>query len=106
MPGKTIVLTPNVENVLEKRGLQIKKARLRRNISAEELAEQAGISKGTLTTIEKGVATVSIGAYASVLCVIGMEKDLELIAKDEEGKQRYQSPFGINRERATKHKGE
>ena len=54
MAGKTIVLTPNVENVLEKRGLQIKKARLRRNIRAEELAEQAGISKGTLTSIEKG----------------------------------------------------
>ena len=51
MAGKTIVLTPNVENVLEKRGLQIKKARLRRNIRAEELAEQAGISKGTLTSI-------------------------------------------------------
>ena len=89
MTGKTIILTPDTKKALTKMGNQIKKARLRRNIRAEELAEQAGISKGTLTSIEKGVASVSIGAYASVLHALEMERDLELIAKDEEGKQRY-----------------
>lgn len=106
MAGKTVILTPNTERVLEKMGHRIKKARLRRNIRAEELAEQAGISKGTLTAVEKGVATVSIGAYAAVLHVLDMERDLELIATDEAGKQKYQSPFLPNRERATKQKGE
>ena len=105
MVGRTIILAPSTEKALEKMGLRIKKARLRRNIRAEELAEQAGISKGTLTSIEKGTVSVSIGAYASVLYVLGMEKDLELIAKDEEGKRKYQSPFRLKRERATKQKG-
>lgn len=102
MAGKRMILAPSTEQALGKMGLQIKRARLRRNIRAEVLAEQAGISKGTLTSVEKGVATVSIGAYAAVLHVLGMEKDLELIAMDEEGKKRYQNVFLPHRERARK----
>ncbi len=105
MAGKKILLMPSTEQVLKKMGIQIKKARLRRNIRAAVLAEQAGISKGTLTAVEKGVATVSIGAYASVLHVLGMEKDLEFIAIDEEGKNTYPRLFLANRGRATKSQG-
>ena len=66
-------------------GEQIKLARLRRNLSAELIAERAGISRATLWEIEKGASTVSIGAYAAVLHAIGgMDKDLLLIAKDDE----------------------
>ena len=83
-------------------GIRIKNARLRRNIRAEEVAERAGISKGTLTSIEKGVAGVSIGAYASVLYTLGMEKDLELIATDEEGKLKFEKMYLKKRERAAK----
>lgn len=88
MAGKTVVILPDTKQVLAKMGVRIKKARLRRNIRAEQLAESTGISKGTLSSIEKGVSTVSIGAYAAVLCALGMENDLDLIALDEEGKQR------------------
>ena len=58
------------EFVIFKMGTRIKKARLRRNIMAETLAEQVGISKGTLSAIEQGVPTVSIGAYAEVLSAL------------------------------------
>ena len=77
------------EKILEKAGVRIKKARLRRNIKAEALAESAGISIGTLAAIEKGISTVSIGAYMAVIATLGMEKDFEKIALDEEGKQQY-----------------
>lgn len=101
MTGKKIILTSDTEQILKKMGLQIKSARLRRNIKAEEVAEQAGISKGTLTAIEKGVSTVSIGACAAVLQVFGLEKDLELIATDEEGKKKYPMSVFYHRNRAT-----
>ena len=104
MAKKKRILKPDIERILTKMGYQIKKARLRRNIRAEELAEQAGISMGTFTAIEKGMPTVSMGAYAAVLHVLGMENDLELIAMDEEGKRKYQSSFFTNRERAAKQK--
>ena len=104
MAKKRKRLTPDTERVLKKMGDQIKKARLRRNIRAEVLAEQADISKGTLAAIEKGMATVSIGAYAAVLQEIGMVEDLGMIALDEDGKQRYQKTSFVDRKRATKMK--
>lgn len=102
MAGKTVELTSNTTLLIEKIGSRIKKARLRRNIRAEQLAERAGISKGTLSAIEKGKSTVSFGAFAAVLCALDMEKDLEYIAMDEEGKQQYGEGNMWNRKRATK----
>ena len=87
MVGKAVALMPDMEQALKKMGTRIKKARLRRNIKAEQLAERTGISKGTLSAIEKGVPTVSIGAYATVLCALDMKSDFDLIALDEKGKQ-------------------
>jgi len=102
MVKKSIIPAIETEQALKKMGVRIKNARLRRNITAEEIADRAGISKGTLTSIEKGVATVSIGAYASVLYILGMEKDLELVATDEEGKQKFEKMYLKKRERAAK----
>ena len=76
MARKTVILLPSTERALEKVGANIKRARLRRNIRAELLAERAGISADTLSSIEKGVSTVSIGAYASVLYSLRMEKGI------------------------------
>ena len=102
MARKTVALLPSTERALEKVGANIKRARLRRNIRAELLAERAGISVDTLSAIEKGVSTVSIGAYAAVLHSLGMEKDLELLGADEEQKRRYRE-FNLQiRKRATK----
>ena len=102
MAKKTVNILLSTERALEKVGTNIKKARLRRNIRAELLAERAGISADTLSLIEKGVSTVSIGAYAAVLASLGMEKDLELLGADEEEKQRYRESNLKMRERATK----
>lgn len=102
MIRKTVVLPPSTQQVLGKMGANIKKARLRRNIKAEILAEKAQISKSTLSAIEKGVSTVSIGAYAAVLCSLGMDKDFELIALDEEGKKQYWEQNFQLRKRASK----
>ena len=100
MAGKAVILMPETMQTLEKMGIRIKKARLRRNIRAEQLAERAGISKGTLSAIEKGVPTVSIGAYTAVLCALDMESDLDRIALDEKGKRQYRDLNLPNRIRA------
>ena len=102
MARKTVTLLPSTQHALGKVGANIKKARLRRNIRAELLAEQAGISVDTLSAIEKGVSTVSIGAYAAVLAVLKLDNDLETIALDEEGKQRFKEYNLKKRERATR----
>lgn len=85
MPKKSIVLLPETLNILEQMGLQIKYARLRRKISAEIVAERAGISRATLCAIEKGSPSVAMGCHAAVLHALNyMDKDLLLVAKDDE----------------------
>lgn len=106
MSEKIMDVSTDTEQILEKLGERIKKARLRRNIGAEQLAEQAGIGRGTLVMIEKGAPSVSIGAYMAVLSAFGMEQDMNRIALDEEGKQRYGERELIPRERARKKRGE
>lgn len=85
MPKKTVVLLPETMNILEQMGLQIKYARLRRKLSAQLVAERSGISRATLCAIEKGAPSVALGCYASVLHALNyMDKDLLLVAKDDE----------------------
>lgn len=105
MARKTVNLLPGTQRALEKAGANIKKARLRRNMRAEILAERAGISTDTLTAIEKGASTVSIGAYAAVLAILKLDNDLEMIALDEEGKKQFKEHNLKKRERATKKMG-
>jgi len=77
-------LFPKTISMLETLGENIRLARLRRNISSSLQAERAGISRPTLTMIEKGSPTVSLGSYVQVLVTLGMEKDLLKVAADDE----------------------
>ena len=63
-------------------------------------------SHATLVSIEKGVPTVSIGAYAAVLHALNnMDSDLLLVAKDDELGRKLQDLTLPTRKRAPK-KGE
>ncbi len=85
MNRKTTTLMPKTQNILTQMGDQIRLARLRRHLTAELVAERAGISRVTLSNIEKGSPSVAIGSYAAVLHALnGMDKDLLLVAKDDE----------------------
>ena len=82
---REVVLLPNSKKMLSQMGEQIKLARLRRDLSATLVAERAGISRSTLWAIEKGNPSVAIGHYARVLLALGgLDKDLLLVAKDDE----------------------
>lgn len=104
MSKKAVNIMPDTQHVLEKMGTNIRRARLRRNLNAESVAEQAQISTDTLSSIEKGVSTVSIGAYAAVLAVLELDNDLGLIALDEEGKKQFWEQNLRRRERASRRK--
>lgn len=85
MGRKAVVLFPKIEKTLAEMGEQIKLARLRRDLSAELVAERAGISRATLWSVEKGSPSVAIGIYAAVLHALGgMDRDLLLVARDDE----------------------
>ena len=69
-----------VRRALVKLGKDIREARLRRRIPMAILAERAQMTRMTLYKIERGEAGVSIGAYASVLFVLGLAERLAGIA--------------------------
>ena len=64
-------------------GEQIKLARLRRNLSMAQVAERATCSELTLSRVEKGLPTVSIGIYLRVLYALQLDDDILLIAKED-----------------------
>lgn len=91
MSKKSVVVMPDTQKILDTMGEQIKLARLRRNLPTELVAERAGISRATLWAVEKGSPTVAMGTYAAVLHALGgMDKDLQLVAKDDEYGRRIQ----------------
>lgn len=103
MTKKATVLMPRTQAILRQMGEQIQLARLRRHLSAELVAERAGISRMTLSSIEKGSPSVSIGSYAAVLHALNnMDVDLLLVAKDDELGRKLQDLELTTRKRAPK----
>ena len=106
MGKKSVITMPGTQAILETMGEQIKMARLRRKISVELVAERAGISRATLWAVEKGLPSVSVGIYAAVLHALnGMDKDLLLIAKDDELGRKLQDLDLPIRKRAPQKRG-
>lgn len=68
-----------VKRALKKLGHDLCDARKRRRIPMKLAAERAGISRSTLSKIERGDDGVSLGAYAKILFILGMiERLVEL----------------------------
>ena len=105
MSKRSVAIMPETQKVLEIMGEQIKMARLRRNLATELVAERAGISRATLWAVEKGTPTVAIGTYAAVLQALGgMDKDFELVAKNDEFGRKLQDLNLASRKRAKRSK--
>ncbi len=84
MAREKTVLLPSLQRLLTEVGESIRLARLRRKLSSAMIAERAGIARNTLRAIERGDPSVTFGAYVNVLLSLGLEKDLRLIARDDE----------------------
>ena len=95
-------LLPSQQRTLITLGENIKFARLRRDLSSEQVAERAGISRNTLIKVEKGDEGVAIGYYFRVLAILGLDKDLLLVAKDDELGRTLQDAKLIVKKRASK----
>jgi transcriptional regulator with XRE-family HTH domain len=96
------VLLPSIQKVLEEFGENIKLARLRRKLSAEQVAERANIARSTLWLIEKGTPGVAIGTYLQILFVLGLEKDFLNVARDDKLGRKLQDAKLLTKKRAPK----
>lgn len=98
------MLSPKIKKILAVLGENIKLARLRRKLSAEQVSERANISRPTLSAIEKGTPTVSIGSYLQVLFVLGLAEDILEVASDDKLGRKLQDAKLIVKGRAPKKK--
>ncbi len=67
----TDVLPPGIGRSLKKFGGDLAVARRKRRLTTAMMAERVGVAKATYSRIEKGDPTVSFGAYAMALFVLG-----------------------------------
>jgi len=86
---------------------RIRLARKRRGWTVAEMAEKAGINRNTLTALELGKPSVSVGAYLSVLWVLGLDRTLNAVAdpdKDTHGKtlEATRRPQRVRKKQAAK----
>lgn len=81
MAQRVAALLPPLERRLFRLGMRIRTARIRRSLPAKLVAERAGMSVMTLRNVERGGMGVTIGAYAAVLHVLGLDGDLDGIAE-------------------------
>lgn len=107
MNKRSVVILPKTQSILNTMGEQIKMARLRRKLSVDLVSERAGISRASLWSVEKGSPSVSMGIYAAVLHALNnMDKDLLLIAKDDDLGRKLQDLDLPVRKRSPKKQGD
>ena len=69
-----------VERELKRIGFGIKTARLRRNMSQQELADRVGASILTIRAVEAGKAGTAVGFYVQALWILGLIETLSSVA--------------------------
>jgi len=87
-------ILPKNLKILKDLGEHIQLARLRRKLSAEQIAERTGLGRGS--------PTVAIGSYLQVLFVLGLEKDLTTVAAADPLGRKLQDAGIITNKRAPK----
>ena len=81
MAKKTAPLLPSTDELLCQFGARLRLARLRRKLTAKQVAERAGMAPMTLRSVERGGSGVTLGAYVAVMQVLGIEMDIALLAQ-------------------------
>lgn len=83
MPRTHLPLTPTLAKLSRSLGQRLQLARCRRDLSATVFAERVGVSRNTLQRLEEGDPNVSLGTYLRALRVLGLEADIDMVARDD-----------------------
>jgi len=93
-----------VEQAIKRLGANLRTARLRRNLTIEDMAEKIGTGPRAVSDAEQGKITTGIAVYTALLWaydLLGPMDNLANPARDEEG-----LALSMQRERARAHEPE
>jgi transcriptional regulator with XRE-family HTH domain len=74
---------PSLARQAQELGERMRLARLRRKLSTVLFAERMGVSRETLRRLEAGDANIALGTYMRALRVLGLDKDIDAVARDD-----------------------
>src|ERR1700677_3207664 len=83
MPSTQPLMYPAQRKLLEALGERLRLARLRRDMAMDVDWARAGISRMTLYRAEAGSPAIALGTLLRILSVLGLEGDLEALARDD-----------------------
>lgn len=83
MPAKQPPPYPAQKRILTALGERLRLARLRRKLTIDITCQRAGISRMTLFRAEAGSPAIALGTLLRLLSVLGLEADIDLIARDD-----------------------
>lgn len=82
MPAASEITSVVDRQLLLQLGERLKRARLNQGLTTTQMAERAGLSRMTLSAVEAGEPTPTMGTYLRVMGVLGVSQDLALLASD------------------------
>jgi transcriptional regulator with XRE-family HTH domain len=83
MPARPAPLPIAEAQLLVELGERLRKARLRRALTAEQVARAAGITRVTLHRAERGEPAITAGTLIKVMAALGLSGDVALLARDD-----------------------
>jgi transcriptional regulator with XRE-family HTH domain len=98
-------LPHSVELGIRKLGHNLKTARLRRNLTIEDVAEKIGVSRFVVADAEHGKASTGIAVYAALLWTYRLLDQLTQIGSPEQDKEGIAMTLTRQRARAPRANG-
>jgi transcriptional regulator with XRE-family HTH domain len=90
MPRTRRPLFPQTKRRAVALGNRLRLARMRRGVSLADMAARVDASRMTVWRLEKGDLSVGLALLVRILSVLGLESDIEQIARDDQLGQRLQ----------------
>jgi transcriptional regulator with XRE-family HTH domain len=89
-----------VEQTLKRLGANLRTARLRRNLTIEEVAQKIGTGKRVVGDAERGKPSTGIAVYAALLWVLDLLHQVEDVGAPDKDEQGNALTLARERERA------
>lgn len=92
-------MAPEMLDRIQSLGKRIKQARIHRKWRQADMVTRSGLSRSTIESIERGSPGTSIASYLHVLWIMGLDRELDLIADPGLDREGLSLAFSVHEKR-------